>query len=148
MPLENELEEVLENTAGRAAMEKAVAFLKQRVPHYQWVGVYVLEGKELALGPYLGQPSSHTRIPLERGICGAAAREGRTVIVPDVSSDPRYLACSVETRSEIVVPIFVDGRVVGEIDIDSDTPDAFGESDRALVERAAELLARRWKEPL
>ncbi len=144
LALETELEQLLMNKEGRAAAEAAVAFLKERVAHYNWVGVYVVEGKELVLGPYLGKPTPHTRISIEQGICGAAAREERTVVVPDVAGDQRYLACSLETRSEIVAPIFVDGRVVGEIDIDSDTPDAFHEADRALVERAAELLAARW----
>jgi GAF domain-containing protein len=142
--LESELEQSLGEATGRAAMEKMVGFLKDRVPHYTWVGVYLLEGAELALGPYRGKPSPHTRIPLEQGICGAAAREQQTVIVPDVNADPRYLACSVETRSEIVVPVFSGGRVVGEIDIDSDQPDAFQDADRRLVERAAELLGARW----
>ena len=79
------------------------------------------------LGPYLGKPSPHTRIPLNRGICGAAASQKATIIVDDVNADPRYLACSIETKSEIVVPIMRDGRVFGEIDIDSDRPAAFGD---------------------
>ncbi len=146
IPIENELEAKLEGTSGKAAIEKTVALLKERVPHYHWVGVYILNGSELHLGPYLGKPTEHTRIPLDRGICGAAASQGKTVVVDDVKSDPRYLACSIETRSEIVVPIFVGGRVVGEIDIDSDEPGAFGENDRKLVERAAEILAARWSD--
>lgn len=123
------------------ALERAVHILKARMPDYSWVGVYLLEGDELVLGPYLGKPSPHTRIPLNRGICGAAASEQQTIIVDDVNADPRYLACSLETRSEIVVPIMRDGHVFGEIDIDSDRPAAFGASDRALVESAAALLA-------
>jgi GAF domain-containing protein len=142
--LEAEMELALGEATGRAAIEKLVAFLKDRVPHYNWVGVYVLEGNELVLGPFLGAPSPHVRIPLDQGICGAAVREQQTVVVPDVNADPRYLSCSLETKSEIVVPIFVDGRVAGEIDIDSHTPDAFHEADRQLVERAAAMLAARW----
>ena len=88
-----------------AAMTQAVALLKARQPHYTWVGIYLLEGDTLVLGPFLGKPSPHTRIPLGRGICGAAASEKATIVVDDVNSDPRYLACSIETRSEIVVPI-------------------------------------------
>jgi GAF domain-containing protein len=92
----------------------------------------------------LGAPSPHVRIPLDKGVCGAAVREQQTVVVPDVNADSRYLSCSLETKSEIVVPVFVDGRVVGEIDIDSHTPDAFHDADRQLVERAAALLGSHW----
>src|SRR6185503_1659642 len=108
------------------AMTAAVATLKRRMPDYAWVGIYLLDGNELVLGPFVGKPSPHTRIPVGRGICGAAAAEKATVIVDDVNADPRYLACSLETRSEIVVPIMSQGEVLGEIDIDSDHPAAFG----------------------
>jgi len=120
--------------------------LKDGVPHYSWVGIYVLEGNELVLGPFLGKPSPHTRIPLGRGICGAAATEKATIVVDDVNADPRYLACSIETKSEIVVPIMRDGDVFGEIDIDSDQHAAFGAADRALLEPVAALLADRLSE--
>src|SRR5215210_3169710 len=123
------------------AMQHVVAALKRQFPAYSWVGIYILEGEELVLGPFLGKPSPHTRIPLGRGICGAAATEKATIIVDDVNADPRYLACSIETKSEIVVPIMNGTDVLGEIDIDSDQPAAFGEQDRRLLEAAAELLA-------
>jgi len=126
---------------GTEALRAAVEALKRAVPRYTWMGIYVLEGGELVLGPYLGKPSPHTRIPIGKGICGAAAREGHTIIVPDVNADPRYLACSLETRSEIVVPIYRDGSVIGEIDIDSDLPGAFGAADRELLESAAAIIA-------
>jgi L-methionine (R)-S-oxide reductase len=122
------------------AMERVVAILKREMPAYTWVGIYLLEGDELVLGPFLGKPSPHTRIPLGRGICGAAATEKQTIIVDDVNADPRYLACSVETRSEIVVPIMSGSRVLGEIDIDSDRPAAFGAEDKTLLEAVASLL--------
>lgn len=125
------------------AMTTLVSILKDRVRHYTWVGIYQLAGDELILGPYLGNPSPHTRIPLGRGICGAAATEKQTIVVDDVKSDARYLACSLETQSEIVVPIMRDGRVLGEIDIDSDQPAAFGEDDRRLIEAAAMILAEK-----
>ena len=135
---------------GLAAMRETVTLLKARLPHYTWAGIYLLEGEELVLGPYLGKPSPHTRIPLGRGICGAAATERATIVVDDVNSDPRYLACSIETRSEIVVPIIVaegsgkdSGRVLGELDIDSDQPAAFGPADRELLEAVAAALALR-----
>lgn len=128
---------------GQRAMETVVHTLKAEHPDYSWVGIYLLHGNELVLGPYEGKPSPHTRIPLGRGICGAAAAEKATIIVDDVNADPRYLACSVETRSEIVAPIMLDDDVLGEIDIDSDKPAAFGPPDRMLLERVAALLAPR-----
>ena len=129
-----------------AAMQQVVRLLKDAMPAYSWVGIYLLDGDELVLGPFLGKPSPHTRIPLGRGICGAAATEKATIIVDDVNADPRYLACSIETKSEIVVPIMDDGRVLGEIDIDSDRPAAFGPADRALLEPVAALLAEQLSE--
>ena len=125
----------------QSAMERAVAILQHELPYYTWVGVYLLEGDELVLGPFLGKPSPHTRIPIGSGICGAAATQRATIIVDDVNADPRYLACSIETQSEIVVPIMHGGRVLGEIDIDSDSPAAFGAADRTLIEAVAALLA-------
>ncbi|MEO6238281.1 MAG: GAF domain-containing protein [Vicinamibacterales bacterium] len=126
---------------GNAAMQQVVRLLKDGMPHYTWVGIYLLEGEELVLGPFLGKPSPHTRIALGSGICGAAATQKATIIVDDVNADPRYLACSIETRSEIVVPIMNGADVLGEIDIDSDRPAAFGAHDRALLEQVAPLLA-------
>lgn len=120
-----------------------VSLLHRERPHYHWVGVYLLEGRELVLGPYVGKPTVHTRIPLNQGICGAAASSGQTLIVDDVNADPRYLACSIETRSEIVVPIQLNGKVRGEIDIDSDQPAAFTPADRELLEAVAGLVADR-----
>jgi GAF domain-containing protein len=126
-----------------AALVGAVEFLKARLSHYTWVGIYLLDGNELVLGPFLGKPSPHTRIPLGRGICGAAASQKATIVVDDVHADPRYLACSLETKSEIVVPILRGATVLGEIDIDSDRQAAFGDDDRALLEAAARALASR-----
>jgi L-methionine (R)-S-oxide reductase len=126
------------------AMLEAVNILKQKMPDYSWVGIYLLDGDHLQLGPFLGQPSPHTRIALNQGICGAAATHRETIIVDDVDADPRYLACSLETRSEIVVPIVKGTRVLGEIDIDSDKKAAFGPADRDLLEAAADLLAAKF----
>ncbi|HTI38845.1 MAG TPA: GAF domain-containing protein [Vicinamibacterales bacterium] len=127
-----------------AAMTQAVELLKDGVPDYTWVGIYLMEGDhELVLGPFRGKPSPHTRIALGSGICGAAATEKATIVVDDVNADARYLACSIETKSEIVVPIMDGMRVLGEIDIDSDRPAAFGADDRALLEPIAALLADR-----
>ena len=125
------------------AMQTTVQLLATHLPDYSWTGIYLLDGNELVLGPFVGKPSPHTRIPLGRGICGAAAAEKATIIVDDVNADPRYLACSIETKSEIVVPIMLDGEVLGELDIDSDRKAAFGRDDQALLEKVAEQLAPR-----
>ena len=135
----------------QAVMAQTVQILKSRVPAYTWVGIYLLEpgpdgpeeqrDAELVLGPFLGKPSPHTRIPLGRGICGAAAIERATIVVDDVNSDPRYLACSLETQSEIVVPIMRGDAVLGEIDIDSDRRAAFGDADRRMLEAVALILS-------
>ncbi|MCL6642327.1 MAG: GAF domain-containing protein [Candidatus Bipolaricaulota bacterium] len=127
------------------ALQKAVSFLRKSVAHYNWVGVYMLEGDELVLQAWDGpEPTQHGRIPIGQGICGLAAREKRTVIVGDVNADPRYLACFPYTRSEIVVPIMRGTKVLGEIDIDSDTPYAFTEKDREFLEGVATLLGERY----
>ena len=123
------------------AMTATVETLRKERPGYDWVGVYLLDSNELVLGPYAGKPSPHTRIPLGRGICGAAAAEKATIIVDDVNADARYLACSVDTKSEIVVPIMRDDTVLGELDVDSDRPAAFGSADKELLESIAALLA-------
>ena len=126
------------------ALERAVAAIKASLPDYTWVGIYLRRGDELVLGPFLGKPSPHTRIPVGRGICGAAAAQKQTIVVDDVNADERYLACSLETRSEIVVPILgADDSVIGEIDVDSDRAAAFGADDRALLEAIARTLAER-----
>ena len=133
----------LEVKSPRDLMDRMVKRLHQRMLKYNWVGFYMLETNPhpmLVLGEFQGAMTPHTRIPLHQGICGAAASSGNTVVVNDVSQDPRYLACSLETKSEIVVPIFVHGKVVGELDIDSHFPAAFKDEDRALVEYCARLV--------
>jgi L-methionine (R)-S-oxide reductase len=123
-------------------LRKVVGVLHDRFPHYSWVGIYLVEGEHLVLGPWKGpQATEHVRIRVGEGICGAAAASGETEVVDDVHDDPRYLACFVSTRSEIVVPIAYGGRVVGEIDIDSDEPAAFTEADRTFLERVAVLVS-------
>ncbi len=122
-------------------LNETVRLLKEHFAKFNWVGFYLMEENELALGPYLGKPTPHTRIKFDSGICGAAVREEKTIIVPDVKSDPRYLACSLETKSEIVVPIRKGERIVGEIDIDSNELDAFDEEDKNLLEKIADILS-------
>src|SRR5271157_7608 len=127
-------------------MSIMVGRLQERLRHFDWVGFYMIEkgrlGEEpmLVLGPHVGAETPHKRIPLHQGICGAAVSSGQTVVVDDVNADPRYLACSIETRSEIVAPVFVKGKVVGELDIDSHTPAAFTAEARKLVEHCAALV--------
>ncbi len=128
-------------------MTVIVGRLQRHLPKYNWVGFYMIEeqpGTEpmLVLGPFVGDETPHKRIPLNEGICGAAASSGNTVVVDDVNADPRYLACSLKTKSEIVVPIRVRGAVVGELDIDSHEPAAFDAEDRALCEHAARLVGQ------
>ena len=123
-------------------LRAAVEILHDRFEHYSWVGIYLVEDGDLLLGPWKGpQATEHVRIPLGQGICGAAATSGETIVVDDVNADPRYLACFPSTRSEIVVPIAYEGSVVGEIDVDSDEPAAFGERDRSFLERVALLVS-------
>ena len=128
-------------------MDDITRLLFDKMLKYNWVGFYMLEpGADppmLVLGHFQGAMTPHTRIPLNQGICGAAASSGKTVVVDDVRSDPRYLACSVETKSEIVVPIFAHRQVAGELDIDSHFPAAFGFEDRELVEYCAQLVGQR-----
>src|SRR6202521_2525604 len=158
MPVATRIEEVrstldeLAQTVRTAQelMQAMAKLLHDRMLKYNWVGFYLLEpGAQppmLVLGAFEGAMTPHTRIPLNQGICGAAASSGRTVVVDDVSKDPRYLACSLETKSEIVVPVFVYGKVVGELDVDSHFLAAFAaEADRKLCEHAAKLLGK-WME--
>jgi L-methionine (R)-S-oxide reductase len=128
-------------------MQSMVKLLHERMLKYNWVGFYMLEpGAQppmLVLGAFEGAMTPHTRIPLNQGICGAAASSGQTVVVDDVNSDPRYLACSLETKSEIVVPVFVHGKVVGELDIDSHFAAAFTPEHQDLVQHCAMLIGKK-----
>jgi len=138
------------NSEARTAdqlMEGISLLLNKQMLKYNWVGFYMLEAGAnppmLVLGRFQGAMTVHTRIGLNQGICGAAASSGKTVVVDDVTKDPRYLACSLETKSEIVVPVFVHGKVAGELDIDSHFLSAFGAEDRELVEYCAQLVGKR-----
>jgi len=136
-----QVEAILSRISGRQALQEVCRFLRRSFPHYPWVGVYRLEGETLVLDAWDGaQATEHTRIPVGRGICGQAVREDRTVIVDDVRADPNYLACFLETRAEVVVPIRLEGRVVGEIDIDGNAVRAFDASDRQFLESVAARL--------
>lgn len=132
------------NSTPEQFMTSICELLHEKMLKYNWVGFYMLDhsGPEpmLQLGPFVGTMTPHTRIPLNQGICGAAASSGQTVVVDDVNTDSRYLACSIETKSEIVVPVFVRGKVVGELDIDSHYHAAFTPADRQLVEFCAQAV--------
>ena len=123
-------------------LQGVVEALEQLVEHYSWVGIYLVDGDDLVLGPWRGpHATEHVRIPIGQGVCGAAVANGRTEIVDDVNADPRYLACFPSTRSEIVVPIRYQDMVVAEIDIDSDSAAAFRDDDRSFLERVALLIS-------
>jgi L-methionine (R)-S-oxide reductase len=155
MPATTRMEEVRHEVAALAQtapsaksfMQEVCKLLHERMLKYNWVGFYMLEpGAQppmLVLETFVGAMTPHTRIPLNQGICGAAASSGKTVVVDDVSKDSRYLACSLETKSEIVVPVFVKGQVTGELDIDSHFPAAFAAEDQELVQYCAELVGKK-----
>lgn len=141
------LAELRQLAAGAASLEslqqKIVAVIAQRLPYYNWTGFYMLDpdgSQTLVLGPFVGDPTPHVRIPVTEGICGAAVATGETLIVDDVNADPRYLSCSIKTKSEIVVPIYVQKNVIGEIDIDSHDLAAFTDIDRVFLEDVAAIV--------
>ena len=159
MPLATRIDEVrneistLANAAptAKALMQDICNLLHERMLKYNWVGFYMLEpGTQppaLVLETFVGAMTPHIRIPLHQGICGAAASSGKTIVVDDVTKDSRYLACSLETKSEIVVPIFVKEQVAGELDIDSHFAAAFGTDDEALVQYCAEVVGKKLEQP-
>lgn len=127
-------------STGRA--QKVCQILRRRLPHYTWVGIYMVRGETLKLEAWDGpQATEHVEIPIGQGICGLAARTKQTVVVDDVNKDPRYLQCFLNTKSEIVVPIMKGDRCVGEIDVDGDKPAAFNALDRMFLEWLADLLS-------
>lgn len=139
------LDSALGGVRGKASREATVKFLNSSIPTYTWVGIYIVEGKDLVLDAWSGPAATeHVRIPIGKGVCGFAAKAGRTEIVSDVSKDPRYLQCFLSTKSEIVVPILSQGSVVGEIDIDGDQLDAFSSLDREFLEAVARKAANLW----
>lgn len=133
---------IAESPTPQEAIQRTTALLEEEVRHYSWIGIYAVKGDELVLTSYSGPSATeHTRIKLGVGICGLAALQEKTIIVPDVRKDSRYLMCFPSTQSEIVVPIKSGGKVVGEIDIDSDEIAAFGASDKETLEEIAERIA-------
>lgn len=119
-------------------------FLKKNVPHYDWVGFYFKNGDkdELKLGPFAGEPTDHLIIPFGKGICGQVALSNKNFVVPDVKAQDNYIACSLTVKSEIVVPLFVNGENVGQIDIDSKTIDPFTVDDERFLEYVNQEVAK------
>ena len=117
--------------------------LETEVSYYNWVGFYFKNGDkdELKLGPYVGEPTDHTIIPFGKGICGQVAVSNQNFVVPDVSAQDNYIACSITVKAEIVIPIFVNGENIGQIDIDSNTPDPFTAQDERFLEFVCEKVA-------
>jgi L-methionine (R)-S-oxide reductase len=139
------LDGAIGSSRGKQARDSLVRLLNSAVPTYSWVGIYVVDGNDLVLDAWAGPSATeHVRIPIGKGVCGFAAKAGRTEIVSDVSKDPRYLQCFLSTKSEIVVPILSQGKVVGEIDIDSDQLDAFSSVDREFLEAVARKTSGLW----
>ena len=123
-------------------LQKIVDFLCDNFEKYNWVGIYTVKRDNLILGPWKGpKATEHTRIPIGKGICGAAAETGKTEIIKDVKEDNRYLSCFLSTKSEIVVPIRKNGIIIGEIDIDSDKKDAFTNQDKIFLEKIVDMLS-------
>jgi len=136
-----QIDAILHRLGGRDGLAEVCRFLRGSFAHYRWVGIYRRAGDVLVLDAWDGPaPTEHTRIPVDRGVCGRAVREERTVIVDDVRAAPEYLACFLETRAEIVVPIRDGSTVLGEIDIDGNEVRAYDASDRSFLERVAEKL--------
>ncbi|MCU0849751.1 MAG: GAF domain-containing protein [Candidatus Thermoplasmatota archaeon] len=139
---EQKIQHLLQQQRKGELLQQIVDVLYEGFEKYSWVGIYLVRGNELILGPWKGaQATEHTRIPLGRGVCGAAATSGKTEVVDDVSQDTRYLSCFVTTRSEIVVPIKRGQRILGEIDIDSEEPAAFNADDVVFLEKVADMLS-------
>ena len=140
---EEAVKQILLKSDVSQVLQNVVDYLYKRFDSYSWVGIYLVEGEYLVLGPWKGrQATEHTKISIGDGVCGSAAQSGKTEVVADVSKDARYLACFVSTRSEIIVPIKKSGVVVGGIDIDSDVVDAFDRMDVVFLEKVADMLSK------
>lgn len=124
-------------------LNKICNLLRDTIDYYNWVGFYFNNGnkKELKLYTYAGEPTDHTIIPFGKGICGQVAVSNKNFVVPDVSAQDNYIACSITVKSEIVIPVFINGKNVGQIDIDSHTPDPFTEKDEQFLEFVCKEVA-------
>lgn len=135
-----EIEKIIKKS--KNVLEDVVEFLYKNFDYYSWVGVYIVKDNDLILGPWRGpQATGHTKIPIGKGICGSSAKTGKIEVIADVNSDNRYISCFVSTKSEIVVPIKKEGKIVGEIDVDSDIKNAFKRDDKTFLEKVADMLS-------
>jgi GAF domain-containing protein len=144
-----QVKEIVNSKSDRDEKLRAICqLLKENVDYYDWVGFYIADipKRQLFLGPYVGEPTEHKRIPFGRGICGQAAERKETFVVQDVSKQTNYLSCSPKVKSEIVVPIFKNGEVVGQIDIDSHTINPFTQEDKLFLENICQALSCYFKE--
>ncbi|MBC2844587.1 GAF domain-containing protein [Winogradskyella flava] len=125
-------------------IQEICTILESSIDYYNWVGFYFKNGdkQELKLGPYVGEPTDHTIIPFGKGICGQVAVSNQNFVVPDVSAQDNYIACSITVKAEIVIPIFVNGENIGQIDIDSNTPDPFSVDDERFLEFVCKEVAK------
>jgi putative methionine-R-sulfoxide reductase with GAF domain len=140
---EQKIKKIISESDPSYLLQDCLEFLYEKFAKYSWAGIYLVKGNNLILGPWKGkQATEHTKIPIGKGVCGAAAKTGKTEIVSDVSTDARYLSCFASTRSEIVVPIKKNGKIIGEIDIDSDVTDAFDNQDAVFLEKIANMLSK------
>ncbi len=127
------------------AMQTICDLLKSELKVYDWVGFYMVDGdkRELVLGPYAGKPTDHLRIPFGKGICGQSAETQQSFLIDDVSAESNYIACSMDVKSEIVVPMFKEGKMIGQIDIDSSTPAAFKQHDDDFLKEVCAMVAEK-----
>nr|WP_299340308.1 GAF domain-containing protein [Allomuricauda sp.] len=145
-PLQQKTQRIIDNqnVSTNTRLQTLCELLRDEIPYYDWVGFYFKNGDkgELKLGPYAGEPTDHTIIPFGKGICGQVAVSNQNFVVPDVSAQDNYIACSITVKAEIVVPLFVNGENIGQIDIDSNTPDPFSEEDERFLEFVNEKVAQ------
>jgi len=137
---EKDIIHILKNEK-KDTLQHVVDYLYNTFPHYSWVGIYILRENMLYLGPWKGvQATEHTKIPIGKGICGAAAKTGKTEVIADVQGDDRYLACFLSTKAEIVIPIKDGNKILGELDIDSDTKNSFKNQDIMFLEKITDMF--------
>jgi len=138
----NKIKEIISSDKPSSVLKNCINLLYENYEKFSWIGIYTVKGNDLILGQWKGkQATEHIKIPIGKGICGSAAKTGKTEIISDVSDDKRYLACFISTKSEIVVPIKKNGKVIGEIDIDSDIPNAFDNNDADFLNKIANILS-------